>query len=407
MTGPTGGGATGTTPRAPSRPEGPGPLAGIRVTDFSRLFAGPLCTMILADLGADVIKVEPPSGDEARGFGPPFLGGEGMNFMALNRGKRSIVLDLKRDEDRRVAHRLIETSDVLVENFRPGVTERLGIDPSTARRLNPRLVYCSITGFGTSGPYRDRPALDLILQGMGGVMHRQGRGGRPELVVITIADCYAAALAVQAILAALYARTRDGRGQVVEVDLFRSLVFSQAYRILTGAGEVRLAAWEDVCPYGPFRGGDGRWFNVAVVTERTWSAFCEAIGAPELARDPRFATNRDRVRHKDELLPILERTFSGRPADEWLAALDAAGVPCGPILRVEDLFTDPHVVATEMIVELPHAAAGPVWTIGTPFHMHGTPLAVGRPAPLLGEHGSEILAELSASPRAPGGGGAA
>lgn len=386
-------------PRPPSRPEGPRPLEGVRVADFSRLFAGPLCTMILADLGADVIKVEPPSGDEARGFGPPFLGGEGMNFMALNRGKRSIVLDLKREEDRRTAHRLIESSDVLVENFRPGVTARLGIDPETARKLNPGLIYCSITGFGTSGPYRDRPALDLILQGMGGVMHRQGRGGRPELVVITIADCYAAALAVQAILAALYARTRDGKGQLVEVDLFRSLVFSQAYRILTGAGDVQLAAWEDVCPYGPFRGGDGRWFNVAVVTERTWSSFCEAIGAPALTEDPRFATNRDRVEHKGELLALLEAVFGQRPADEWLEELDRAGVPCGPILRVEDLFADPHVLATEMVVELTHPTAGRVWTVGAPFHMHGTPLAVGGAAPLLGQHGAEVKTELSGPSR--------
>ena len=266
-----------TGPGAQARPTKPSasaarPLEGIRVVDFSRLFAGPLCTLTLADMGADVIKVESPSGDEARAWGPPFLGGEGMNFMALNSGKRSVVIDLKSPEGREQALALAGTADVVVENFRPGVTTRLAIDEPSLRAQNPGLIYCSITGFGSRGPYRDRPALDLILQGMGGVMHRQGgRDGEPKLVVITIADVYAAALAVQGVLAALYVRERGGPGQLVEVNLFQALMFSQAYRLMTSAHEVELAAWEDAVPYQAFRAADA-WFNVAVVTERTWES---------------------------------------------------------------------------------------------------------------------------------------
>jgi len=392
-------GADSLHPMPPASREGTQPLQGIRVLDFSRLFAGPLCTMILSDLGADVVKVEPPTGDEARHFGPPFLGGEGMNFMALNRGKRSIVLDLKTAEGKEVASRLAETADVVVENFRPGVPSRLGIDYDSLKQYRPDLIYCSITGFGSQGPYRDRPALDLILQGMGGIMHRQGRGKEPKLVVVTIADCFAAGLAVQAILAALFVREREGRGQLVEVNLFQSLLFAQAYRIMSPAGQVQLAAWEDVCPYGPFKGAD-RWFNLAVATDRIWASFCEAVDRPDLLADPRFSTNPERVNHQDELLPVLNEIFATEPADHWLKVLDEAGVPAGPIVSVEDLFSDVHVVQTQGVVELEHPVAGPVWTIGLPFQMSGTPLAVGRAAPRLGEHTAEILAEIGmAAPR--------
>lgn len=380
-------------PSKPMSSGGPRPLEGLRVVDFSRLFAGPLCTLTLADLGADVIKVEPPGGDEARAFGPPFLGGEGMNFMALNRGKRSVVIDLKTAEGKEQAHALARAADIVVENFRPGVTTRLAIDEPTLRAWRPDLVYCSITGFGSRGPYRDRPALDLILQGMGGVMHRQGRGAEPKLVVITIADVYAAALAVQGILAALYVRERGGPGQLVEVNLFQALMFSQAYRMMTGAGEIELAAWEDVAPYQAFRAAD-TWFNVAVVTERTWQALCDAIEKRHLADDPRFATNPDRVEHKNELTALLAEVFLTRSAREWLERLETVGVPCGPILAVEDLFFDDHVVETEGIVELEHPTAGPVWTIGLPFSLSATPLAIGGAAPAVGQHTREVLAEI-------------
>jgi crotonobetainyl-CoA:carnitine CoA-transferase CaiB-like acyl-CoA transferase len=320
-----------------------------------------------------------------------------MNFMALNRGKRSIVIDLKTDDGREQARRLVRTADVVVENFRPGVTTRLGIDEPSVRVESPDIVYCSITGFGSQGPYRDRPALDLILQGMGGVMDRQGRGGEPKLVVITVADVYAAALGVQGILAALLVKERGGGGgQLVEVDLFRALMVSQAYRMMSAAGPVELAAWEDVAPYQAFEASDG-WFNVAVVTERTWRAMCEALERPDLLEDGRFDLNSDRVQHREALVTLLTDVFRSLPVEHWLGLLGEAGVPCGPILTVEDLFTDPHVVATEGIVQLEHDAAGPIWTLGVPFTMTGTPLAVGTPAPSVGQHTDQILAELDSA----------
>jgi len=254
-------------------------------------------------------------------------------------------------------------------------------------------VYCSITGFGSEGPYRDRPALDLILQGMGGVMHRQGQGGEPKLLVITVADVYAAALAVQGILAALLVRERGGGGQLVEVSLFQALLFSQAYRLMTSARAVELAAWEDAVPYQAFRAAD-TWFNIAAVTQRTWEALCAAIGHGELAADPHFARNRDRVQNKDELVRLLSEILATRTASEWLELLEGAGVPCGPILAVEDLFSDTHAVATQGLVELEHPVAGPVWTLGVPMILSGTPLSVSRAAPLLGEHTREVLAEI-------------
>jgi crotonobetainyl-CoA:carnitine CoA-transferase CaiB-like acyl-CoA transferase len=383
-------------PHRARTPSSLAPLAGIRVVDFSRLFAGPICTMVLADLGAEVIKVEPPSGDEARLFGPPFLGGEGMNYIALNRGKKSVVLDLKTEAGAESARELIGTADVVVENFRPGVTNRLQIDYASLRQDHPELVYCSITGFGSDGPYRERPALDLILQGMAGVMHRQGslHGDDPRLVVITIADTYSGSLAVQAVLAALYARERGAGGQLVEVDLFQSLLFAQAYRIVCAADNVELSAWGDVCPYGPFRARD-EWFNLAVVTDKTWAAFCAAVSRPELIDDPLFRTNPDRVANQGELLPILAALFELRPASHWLETMHAAGVPAGPILRVEDLFTDPHVVAREGIVEMTHPTTGRIWTIGAPFTMARTPLRLTTAAPLLGEHTDEVLSTLA------------
>jgi crotonobetainyl-CoA:carnitine CoA-transferase CaiB-like acyl-CoA transferase len=392
-------------PRRAQAPSGPAPLAGIRVVDFSRLFAGPICTMVLADLGAEVIKVEPPSGDEARLFGPPFLGGEGMNYLALNRGKKSVVLDLKSETGGDAARELAAAADVVVENFRPGVTERLGIDYASLSEHHPELVYCSITGFGSDGPYRERPALDLILQGMAGVMHRQGslHGDDPRLVVITIADTYSGSLAVQAVLAALYVRANGGGGQLVEVDLLQSLLFAQAYRILCEADNVELSAWGDVCPYGPFRAAD-EWFNLAVVTEKTWATFCDALGRLELLDDARFRTNPDRVANQDELLPILDRLFEQQPASYWLEIMHTAGVPAGPIFCVEDLFTDPHVVAREGVVEMTHPSAGRIWTIGAPFTMTKTPLRLTTAAPLLGADTAEVLSTLTQAIPATGGG---
>jgi crotonobetainyl-CoA:carnitine CoA-transferase CaiB-like acyl-CoA transferase len=371
------------------------PLRGIRVADFSRLFAGPYCTMMLADLGAEVVKVEAPAGDDARRFGPPFLGGEGMNFMALNRGKRGVVLDLKLPDGREAAQRLIGKADVVVENFRPGVTAKLGIDYESASKENPGLIYCSITGFGRDGIFRDRPALDIVLQAMAGVMDRQGHGDHPELVVITVADTYAASLAVQSILAALLVRQRDGgQGQFVEVTLLESLVAAQGYRMVSSTDQVQLAAFDDTCPYQAFQGSDKNWFVIAIVSEANWRALCSAMALDRIADDPRFRQNPDRVANRTALIPELERVFQTRPAKDWLRALEEAGVPSGPVRVVEDLFTDGFMLGRGTLVETMHPRAGRIWTMGSALHLGRTPVTVHGHAPIQGADTEAVLAEL-------------
>lgn len=372
----------------------PTALEGLRVVDFTRLFAGPLCTMTLADLGADVIKVEAPGGDDARHFGPPFLGGEGMNFMALNRGKRSVVLDLKSEAGRDAVRSLVQTADVIVENFRPGVAERLGIGWSELSRERPELVYCSISGFGRAEK-DSRPALDLILQAISGVMVRQADAdGRPRLLTITVADTYAAAQAVQGILAALLVRERTGLGQHVQVSLLEAILSAQAYRIITDPKTFELPAFDDTVPYGAFQAADGAWLAVAVVSTANWQALCASLGADELADDARFATNPLRVEHRDELLPILEERFRALPRDEWLRILSEHGVPCAPIQELKDLMADRSLLETGVLVELEHPVAGTVRTLGPAIELSATPAKVELPAPTLGQHTAEVLEEL-------------
>lgn len=367
------------------------PLAGIRVLDFSRLFAGPQATMTLADLGAEVIKVEAPAGDDARRFGPPFLGGEGMNFMALNRGKRSITIDLKSEVGKAVVQRLAKDVDVVVENFRPGVAERLGIDYKTLSADNPALVYCSVSGFGDEGENKDRPALDIVLQAMTGVMDRQGKGGAPELLVITIADTYAASLAVQSILAALLARGRDGQGQRVEVTLFEALVAAQSYRIISPSEETMLPGFDDTVPYQAFEGSDGSWFVVACVSPRNWEDLCSALNRQDLTEDVRFSSNPERVKNHADLIPQLIVEFRKRTTNEWLDQLATFGVPVGPVRRVEDVIEDPWCLERGLIVEANHPRAGRLRTMGSALHLSRTPVSVAGRAPVLGEHTEEIL----------------
>jgi len=371
------------------------PLAGIRVLDFSRVFAGPYATMMLADLGAEVIKVEPPTGDEARYFGPPFLAGEGMNFLAINRNKRGIVLDLKQPEAVAVAHRLAATADVAVENFRPGVAERLGIGYADLTALNPGLIYCSISGFGADSPWADRPAVDPVLQAIGGLMEKQGHGVRPEWVCVAIADTYAAALAVQGILAALLARSRDGGpGQRIEISLYEAIVAAQGYRMVTGLDRVLLPAWDDTVPNGAFQGSDGAWLVTTAATARGWSALCSAIEHPELEADSRFATNALRVEHKAELMAILEAAFRTRPAADWIARLGDAGVPAGPVRTSEDVVVDQSLERAGVIIRSEHPIAGTLLTMGTALHLGRTPPMATGAAPALGQHTREVLLEV-------------
>ncbi len=368
------------------------PLQGIRVLDFSRVFAGPYATMMLGDLGASVIKVEPPTGDEARYFGPPFLAGEGMNFLAINRGKQGIVLDLKQPEAVVVAHRLAAEADVVVENFRPGVADRLGIGFAELSAANPGLVYCSISGFGPDSPYADRPAVDPVLQAMGGLMEKQGHGIRPEWVCVALADTYAASLATQGILAALLARTRDGgRGQRVEISLYEALVAAQGYRMVSAVDRIELPAWDDTVPNGAFQGSDGRWLVLTVATARNWAALCAALERPDLAEDAQFGTNAQRVENKAALMPTLEAAFATRPAEEWIARLGAAGVPAGPVRTVEDVIVDESLERSGVIVRSHHATAGEVRTLGSALHLERTPVHVSGATPTLGQHTRQVL----------------
>lgn len=371
------------------------PLEGIRVVDYTRLFAGPLCTMTLADLGADVVKVEAPGGDDARHFGPPFLGGEGMNFMALNRGKRSVVLDLKTEQGRAASARLTAEADVVVENFRPGVADRLGIGYEQIAAVNPSVVHCSISGFGPAGGESERPALDLILQAVSGVMLRQADAeGTPRLLCVTIADTFAAAQAVQGVLAALFVRERTGEGQSVSVSLLEAILTAQAYRIICDPVRLEFPAWDDTIPYQAFRTSEGDWIAVAVVSAGTWRALCEAIGKPDLADDPRFLTNPLRVENRDALVEILSAEFETADRDQWLSILADAGVASAPVQELSDLMTDPAMLAAGVLTELEHPTAGTIRTLGPGIRLSGTPARVSAAAPRLGEHTDEVLAEL-------------
>jgi crotonobetainyl-CoA:carnitine CoA-transferase CaiB-like acyl-CoA transferase len=282
----------------------------------------------------------------------------------------------------------------VIENFRPGVARRLGVSYEQVSAANPGVVYCSVSGFGEVGPYSGRPAMDLVLQGASGTLFLQGRDGTPAAVVITVADCFAASLAVQAVLSALLARARDGEGQRIDVTLYEAMLAAKAYRVLSPASATpRVPSTQDVAPYGAFESADG-WITLAVGTDRTWRALCEALELDDLRDEPAFTTNSGRVTALESLNARLTTEFVRHPTDELLALLDAAGVPCGPVRREEELFFDEHVLANELVVEVEHPVAGRIWTLGVPFRMAGTPLQVTRPAPLLGEHSLEVLNEL-------------
>ncbi len=368
------------------------PLDGLKVVDFTRLFAGPLCTMVLADLGADVIKVESPGGDDARHFGPPFLGGEGMNFMALNRGKRSVVLDLKTESGRAAAAKLVETADIVVENFRPGVAERIGIGEADLRGSNERLIYCSISGFGPAEALGRKPALDLILQALTGVLSRQGTGdGEPRLACITVADTYAAAQGVQGILAALYVRERTGKGQRIDVSLLEAILTAQAYRVICDPETMELPAFDDTIPYQAFEASDGKWLAIAVVSDANWAGLCEVLGLDDLIEDPRFSGNPSRVDNREVLIPLLSERVASRSRNEWLELLEARGVPCSAVQDLTDLMADPSMLAAGVLAEVEHPTAGKIRTLGPAIHFSQTPSRTSPAAPRLGEHTEAVL----------------
>lgn len=383
------------------------PLEGIRVLDLTRAMAGPYCAMMLGDLGADVIKVERPGrGDDSRGWGPPFVGepygpypGESAYFIAANRNKRSITVNLKSSEGQEIVRRLAGVSDVLVENFRTGVLDRLGLGYEDLRAVNPRLVYCSISGYGRTGPYAERPGYDFIIQAEGGMMGITGpEEGPPFRVGVPIVDITAGMFAATAILAALRARDQRGEGQLVDVSLLDTqvaLLTNVASNYLVGGAPPRRLgnAHPNVAPYETFRARD-RWFALAAANERQWAVLCEVIDRPDLRDDPRFATNEARLANRPELVTVLNEVFATRDADAWLERLRAAGLPCGPINTVSDVFAHPQVEARNLVVEAEHPTAGPLRFPGFPYKLLGTPARVRRPPPLLGQHTEEILTEM-------------
>jgi crotonobetainyl-CoA:carnitine CoA-transferase CaiB-like acyl-CoA transferase len=390
----------------------PGALDGVRVLDLSRVLAGPWCTQTLADLGADVIKIERPgSGDDTRGWGPPFLQdehgkdtAEAAYYLGTNRNKRSATVDIASREGQDIIRRLVRDSDVFVENFKVGDMARYGLDAAAMLALNPRLVYCSITGFGQTGPYAMRAGYDYAIQGIGGLMSITGErddlpGGGPQKVGVAVADLFTGLYATVAILAALRHRDLTGQGQAIDMALLDTQVAMLANLganyLVTGKPPQRAGnAHQNIVPYQVFEVADGHLI-LAVGNDSQFAKFCEVAGCSELARDERFAKNAGRVRHRATLVPMLEAVMKTRRKADWLAALEAAKVPCGAINNFAEVFADPQVLAREMAVTVPHPLQPALKLVASPIKMSATPPTVRRPPPVLGEHTDEVLAELS------------
>jgi len=379
-----------------------GALERLRVVDLSSHLSGPYCAMLLADHGADVIKVEKPGGDEARGM-PPFVQGESAPFMIWNRNKRSVVIDLKSEPGKAQLLALIDKADVLIENFRPGTLDRLGLGWASLRKRNPRLIYAAISGFGQTGPYRARGGFDLITQGMSGLMSVCGpKDGPPHRMPIAISDVAAGMHLAVGVLAALEARHHTGHGQLVETSLLEAAlslgVYEAAHVAATGGPPPRLGqAHRGSSPYQVFPTADG-WITVGAAQSNFWQRLCDLLAVPELRDDARFAANADRVRNNDALVALLEHRFKEKPSAHWLSLLDGAGIPAGPVLEFDQAMADPHIVARGMAVVTEHPAAGALKTLGIPVKLSDTPGSLRRPAPTLGEHTREVLGSLNHDP---------
>ena len=396
-------------------------LDGVRILDLSRVLAGPWCTQTLADLGADVIKVERPSrdgaagGDDTRGWGPPFLKNaageetaEAAYYVGTNRNKRSMTIDIASDDGAELVRTLADKSDVFVENFKVGDLARRGLDAAALLARNPRLVYCSITGFGQTGPYRERAGYDYAVQGMGGLMSVTGpsrteiaddaSGGGPQKVGVAVADLFTGMYATVAILSALRHRDRTGEGQAIDMALLDTQVAMLANLgagyLASGIAPQRAGnAHQSIVPYQVFEVADGHLI-LAVGNDTQFARFCAVAGCAELAGDDRFARNAGRVRHRAVLVPLLAARLKLRPRAAWLADLEAAKVPCGPINDLAEVFADPHVRERDMTVEMPHPLAGSVRVVASPIKLAATPVRYRRPPPLLGADTEAVLAEL-------------
>jgi len=380
-----------------------GPLHGVRVVELAQIMAGPTCGLLLADLGADVIKVEKlPGGDDTRSYTEPSIAGESAAFMIMNRNKRGVAVNLKTPGGLEVVKRLLAGADVVTENYRKGTLDKLGLGYEVLQALNPRLIYCAISGYGRTGPYADKGGFDLIAQGFAGIMSITGEpGGPPAKSGTSVADINAGILAALGIVSALVARATTGRGQIVETSLMEAAVQQTYWHAAiffatgrnvgpTGSAHILTA------PYQAFPTQDG-WINVGGANQANWERITQVIGRPELARDPRFASNADRMRNLAQLTPILADELRRRPSAAWIERFEAAGVPVGPVHQIGDMLSDPQVAARDMVIEVDHPRAGRTKALGTPIKFPEARGDLTRPAPLFGQHTREILGQLGYS----------
>ena len=377
-----------------------GPLSGVKVIELAHIMAGPTCGLMLADMGADVIKVEKvPGGDDSRRFLPPDIDGESAAFMMMNRNKRGIAVNLKEDGGKDVLKRLLKTADVLIENYRIDTMEKLGLGYDDLKKENPGLIYCAISGFGRTGPYAERGGFDLIAQGMSGLMSITGEGpGRPPVKMgAPITDITAGILGAMAVSAAYAHKLKTGEGQKIDTSLFEAGIvhtyWQSAIGLATGTAPGPMGSAHPLNgPYQAFQTADG-WITLGAANQKNWLRLLEILEAPEIAEDPRFLENNDRMAHQRELEAMLNDIFIKHPTGDWLDRLEAAGVPAGPVLNVNQMHEDPHTLARDMVVEVPHSRLGPVKTIGLPVKFSKTPGKIATGAPVYGQHSREVLVE--------------
>jgi len=380
-------------------------LEGVVVLDLSRALAGPYCTLMLGDMGADIIKIEmPKGGDEARSWGPPFVEGESAYFLSVNRNKKSITLNLKHDRAKAIFKEMAAKADVVVENFRPGTMDKLGLGYDVLSQINPKIVYCAISGFGPDGPEADRPGYDLIAQGMGGIMSFTGEpGGAPLKVGVSLGDITAGMFAAYGVMTALFYRERTGQGQLLDTSLFESqiaqLTFQAGRYFTTGRSPEPMGNQHPlIAPYESFAAKDG-FINIAVGNNNLWAAFCRVLGLEDYQNDPRFVDNPSRVQNRPELIKVIEEKTRSYTVSELRAMMDQAGIPNGPVWKVGEVLTSAQALARDMVVDLDHPKAGRIKVIGLPVKMHKSPGRITLPPPLLGEHTEEILTSwLNISP---------
>ncbi|HWR29720.1 MAG TPA: CoA transferase [Negativicutes bacterium] len=375
------------------------PLEGLRVLDLSRVLAGPYCTMMLADYGADIVKIEPPKvGDDSRAYGP-FIGKESAYFMSLNRNKRSMTLNFKKQAECDLFKEIIKYADVVVENYRPGTMEKFGLGYDVLKTINPKIIYASCSGFGHTGPYQFKPAYDIIVQAMGGIMSITGsEDGEPTRVGASVGDIIAGMFTAYGVMMALYHREKTGEGQSVDVGMLdcQVAILENAIARYVTSGNIPVPMGNrhpSITPFSAFTAKDGH-IIVGAGNERLWIKLCNILGKSELLQDPRFDTNSNRTAHVKELSAILNEVFKHKTINEWLEVLEKAELPCAPINTVETIVNDPQIKARNMIVEVEHPVAGHLKMAGVPIKMSATPGAVERPAPLLGQHTAELLHEI-------------